>query len=177
LEPILVTASAAASWVLVISALSHALSRNLKGALRDQAVVPAWLHAPVATLTLVLEASLGATALWSIWSSNSVILPVVLVLEALLFTGYAAYLVMLLPRGTSVPCGCSTTGIPASRLAVGRNLTFALLAVVGASNPQPIVGASSDGLAVGTAAGFTFAVLLWILPDALATFEAEEADE
>jgi hypothetical protein len=177
LEPILVTASAAASWVLVISALSHALFRNLKRALRDQAVVPAWLHAPLATLTLVLEASIGATALWSIWSSNSVVLPVVLVLEALLFTGYAAYLVMLLPKGPSVPCGCSTTGIPASRLAVGRNLTLALLAVIGASNPHPIVGASGDVLAVGSAAGFTFAVLLWIRPDALATFEAEEADE
>ena len=72
---------------------------------------------------------------------------------------------------------CPTTGIPASRLAVGRNLILALLAVVGAANPQPIVGASSDGLAVGTAAGFAFAVLLWILPDALANPEAEEAAE
>ncbi|WP_308405528.1 MauE/DoxX family redox-associated membrane protein [Streptomyces tardus] len=157
--------------VLLAGCAAH-LSRPaaLPDALHAHGLVPERAVRLAAVAATLAEGVLGTALVASLLLRQRTALTAALAATALLFVCYALYTRHALATGRGGPCGCSRTEVPLSGWVVGRAWVFAALALGGAvlaAGPgNPPEGAAET--AVAALVAVTLAVLLWVLPAAMA---------
>jgi hypothetical protein len=173
LEALAGVATATVAFILLIAFVEHLLSpRSLPAALAAHATVPRRLARPLAVAVTAAEGALGlALAAAVVADASPAVLTGLLAASGALLAGYAAYTYRLLRTagGRSVPCGCSRADTPVSGWVVLRAGAPAALALLTGLRAEAVVtpAESAAWFAQASIAGAVFAVLLWVLPEAM----------
>jgi methylamine utilization protein MauE len=162
-------AANAVCFVLLIACAEHLRTpRALPAALAAHKTVPGRFVRPLSLAVTTLEGLLGVViGLLILTEGSARVLTATLAAAAALFTVYTAYTWRLV--GRAVPCGCSRTDALISGWVVVRAAALAVLAAGAAIGAQSVVAPpeSAARFAEVAIAGAAFAVLLWVLPEAM----------
>ncbi|HEX2315078.1 MAG TPA: MauE/DoxX family redox-associated membrane protein [Thermomonospora sp.] len=173
IEAVTSVAATTAALILLLGCAEHLLApRSLPAALAAHGTVPRRLAGPLAAVVTAAEGLVGlAVAGCVVTGSGRGPLTVALAAAGVLLGAYAAYTYRLLRRaeGRGVPCGCSRADTPVSGWVVLRAAVPAVLAVGAAVGADAVVtpAESAAWFAEASVAGAVFAVLLWVLPEAM----------
>lgn len=172
-EALTSVAASAVFLVLLIAFAEHLLSPGaMARAMTVQAVLPGALVKPLAVAGTAAEGCLAALLGFLLITGGSAVAVVpVLAAACALLTLYAvySYRVLRASGGRAVPCGCSGTDTPISGWVVLRAGAVAALALLAAVGADAVVGPAESVTRFAEAwlAGAVFAVLLWVLPEAM----------
>jgi hypothetical protein len=173
LEALAGVAASTVAFILLIAFAEHLLSpRSLPAALAAHATVPRRLVRPLAAAVTAAEGALALALVAAVVAGASrAVLTGVLAAAGALLAVYAAYTYRLLRTagGRAVPCGCSRADTPISGWVVLRAGGPAALALLTGLRADAVVtpAESAAWFAEASIAGAVFAVLLWVLPEAM----------
>ncbi|REE94877.1 MauE/DoxX family redox-associated membrane protein [Thermomonospora umbrina] len=173
IEALVGVAAGTVALILLIACVEHLLApRSLPSALAAHATVPRGLTRPLAAAVTALEGLLAVGLVTAVATgAGRGPLTGLLVAAGVLLTAYAAYTHRLLraSHGRRVPCGCSRADTPVSGWVVLRAAVPAVLALAAAVRADAITAPAESAarFAEASIAGAVFAVLLWVLPEAM----------
>jgi hypothetical protein len=151
-------AALTSSLLLLASGVAH-LRRPVRAELDAHAVLPRNARPAAAIALPAAELLAGLAGAVTLRGPS-------LVLQAVLFAAFAAYLALVVRAGgTGVPCGCGLPEVPVGPVALGRAAALAVLALVAAvfSGGRP---PDAGSLALLAVAAPTLALLVAIVPAA-----------
>jgi hypothetical protein len=166
----------AGALLLITAGIGHGRHRSgLRTVLAAQRLFARRLHAPIATLTPLLELVVGGSVLMS---HLAPVLPALaqtasLVAQAAMFAAFGGYLSVVRRHRPTAPCGCFGADGPISRLVIVRAGVLA----AGTAGAALATGSGADSLAAAPpmvrlatyAAGALLAMAGWLVPALLAT--------
>lgn len=170
--------------VLLAACAGHLRApRALPAALTAHRTVPGPLRWPVALAVTAVEGVLGAATGGALLAGRTHVLALAASGAAVLLAAYAGYGLYVLRTRPAVPCGCATGpggDTPMSGWVAGRAAALAAAALgaaaLGASaGAGPAIGSHGSHIAVAVLASLVFAVLLWLLPQAMLDTERRPA--
>jgi hypothetical protein len=157
--------------VLLAACAGHLRApRALPAALAGHRTVPGPLRWPVALAATGLEGALGAVTGGALLAGRTHLLALAAGGAAVLLAAYAAYGLYVLRTRPAVPCGCATGpggDTPMSGWVAGRAGALAAAALGAAAGAGPATGSHGYHAAVAVLASLVFAILLWLLPQAM----------
>jgi Methylamine utilisation protein MauE len=166
-EPSTAVAGIAACSALLLAGLDHARHpARTRAAIAAQRLWPSRLTKPVQVGLAVLELLLGIAGLALLtYARRAWLLDATAVLVALAYASLAAYGLILLRWRPEAPCGCSLRSGPVDGSTVLRAAVLGALALSALSLDRPLITATGSQAAITVAAGVTFALLVWHVPD------------
>ncbi|SEG80445.1 hypothetical protein SAMN04489712_11382 [Thermomonospora echinospora] len=173
IEALAGVAAATVAFVLLIAFAEHLLSpRSLPAALIAHGTVPRRLVRPLAGAVTAVEGALAAALVAAVViDAPRAVLTGILAAAGVVLASYAAYTHRLLRTagGRAVPCGCSRADTPVSGWVVLRAGVPAALALLTALRADAVVTPAESAVRFAEASipGLVFAVLLWVLPEAM----------
>ncbi len=163
--------ASAAFGILFLSGISHLLHPlNFRSLVRQQRVwskAGEWL---VVASVIVSEVAVGGLGLLALSTESIPMIRLSATLACVIYGLYAFYAAYLLRTRPGVPCACSSRAEPANIWTVARAMALATgslvaVAAVGADWSDSV---SASFLAPTVVASLSLAIVLWILPSALA---------